>query len=176
MLSCFSRVWLCATPWTIACQTPLSMGSPGKNTGVGMPVPFPGDASNPGSKPRSPALQAVSLLSEPLGKLVLLTISKSLIGILFWKCCLHEKDDEEVIKSRKLVLVNTLMCKCVFWNLLLFFCMECSGVKMCNEKGKYLIYGAYNTWGTFLQFWLCEMFFTFSNPSSLMPIMFLGQS
>ena len=23
------------TPWTVACQTPLSMGSPGKNTGVG---------------------------------------------------------------------------------------------------------------------------------------------
>ena len=68
------------------------------------------------------------------------------------------------------------MCKCVFWNLLLFFCRECSGVKMCNEKGKYLIYGAYNTWGTFLQFWLCEVFFTFSNPSSLMPIMFLGHS
>ena len=26
VLSCFSRVWLLATPWTIAHQTPLSMG------------------------------------------------------------------------------------------------------------------------------------------------------
>ena len=26
LLSCFSRVWLFATPWTIACQAPLSMG------------------------------------------------------------------------------------------------------------------------------------------------------
>ena len=34
VLSCFSRVWLFATPWTVACQAPLSMGSPGKNTGV----------------------------------------------------------------------------------------------------------------------------------------------
>ena len=24
-----------ATPWTVVCQAPLSMGSPGKNTGVG---------------------------------------------------------------------------------------------------------------------------------------------
>ena len=24
-----------ATPWTAGCQTPLSMGPPGKNTGVG---------------------------------------------------------------------------------------------------------------------------------------------
>ena len=38
----------------------------GKNTGVGCPPP--GDLSNPGIKPRSPALQADSLLSEPRGK------------------------------------------------------------------------------------------------------------
>ena len=30
-----SRVWLFVTPWTVDCQGPLSMGFPGKNTGVG---------------------------------------------------------------------------------------------------------------------------------------------
>ena len=30
-----SRVRLFATPWTVAHQVPLSMGFPGKNTGVG---------------------------------------------------------------------------------------------------------------------------------------------
>ena len=36
MLSC---VWLFPTPWTVACQAPLSMGdSPGRNTGVGCHV------------------------------------------------------------------------------------------------------------------------------------------
>ena len=34
MLSCFSHVQLCVTPWTAAHQTPLR-DSPGKNTGVG---------------------------------------------------------------------------------------------------------------------------------------------
>ena len=34
-LSNFSRVQLCATLWTVACQTPLCMGFPRKNTGVG---------------------------------------------------------------------------------------------------------------------------------------------
>ena len=34
-LSCFSRVWLFGTPWTVACQAPLSIHSPGKYTGVG---------------------------------------------------------------------------------------------------------------------------------------------
>ena len=35
VLSRFSRPWLLATPWTVACQAPLSMKFPSKNTGVG---------------------------------------------------------------------------------------------------------------------------------------------
>ena len=35
LLSCFSRVRLCATPQMAAHQAPLSRDSPGKNTGVG---------------------------------------------------------------------------------------------------------------------------------------------
>ena len=41
--------------------------SPGKNTGV-IYSPAPGDGPNPGIEPRSPALQAYSLTSEPPGK------------------------------------------------------------------------------------------------------------
>ena len=36
----------------------------------GKPFPSPGDLPNPGIKPRSPALQADSLPSEPPGKLL----------------------------------------------------------------------------------------------------------
>ena len=64
-----SRVQLCATPWTAARQVPLSMDSPGKNTGVGCHFPSPGDLPDPGIEPRSPALQADSLSSEPSEKL-----------------------------------------------------------------------------------------------------------
>ena len=35
LLSCFSRVQLCATPQTAAHQAPHPRDSPGKNTGVG---------------------------------------------------------------------------------------------------------------------------------------------
>ena len=35
LLSCFSRVQLCATPWTAAHQAARPWDSPGKNTGVG---------------------------------------------------------------------------------------------------------------------------------------------
>ena len=34
----------------------------------GLPFPSPGDLPNPGTEPKSPALQADSLLSEPTGK------------------------------------------------------------------------------------------------------------
>ena len=36
----------------------------------GLPFPSPGDLPDPGIEPESPALQADSLLSEPLGKYI----------------------------------------------------------------------------------------------------------
>ena len=74
--------WYCAVSYSVAqscltlcdpmdCSPPGSSvhgNSPGKNTGVGCHAPPPGDCPNPGIKPRSPTLQADSLLSEPPGK------------------------------------------------------------------------------------------------------------
>ena len=39
-----------------------------KNTGMVLPFPSPGDLSDPGIEPGSPALPADYLLSEPPGK------------------------------------------------------------------------------------------------------------
>ena len=53
----------------MACQDALCpWNSPGNNTVSGLSFPSPGDLSNPGTEPRSPALQAGSLPSEPPGK------------------------------------------------------------------------------------------------------------
>ena len=47
-----SRVWLFATPWTAACQTPWSMEFfRQENTGVGCHFPSPGDPLTQGSNP-----------------------------------------------------------------------------------------------------------------------------
>ena len=48
VLSCFSRVWLFATPGTVAHQAPLSMGSSKHNYWSGLPCPPPGDLPDPG--------------------------------------------------------------------------------------------------------------------------------
>ena len=45
--------------------------SPDKNTGGESLFPSPGDLSNPGIEPRSPALQVDSLPTEPPGKISL---------------------------------------------------------------------------------------------------------
>ena len=45
-----------------------SRDSPGKNPGVSKPFPSPGDLPSTGTEPRSPALQADSLPTEPQGK------------------------------------------------------------------------------------------------------------
>ena len=60
-----SYVQLFATPWTIAHQTPLSMEFSRQEYWSGFPFPFPGDLPDPRLKPRSPALQAGALPSEP---------------------------------------------------------------------------------------------------------------
>ena len=64
-----SRVQLFATPWTVAHQAPPSMGFSRQEHWSGLPFPSPGDLPNPRVEPRSPALQAISLLYELSGKL-----------------------------------------------------------------------------------------------------------
>ena len=63
-LSC---VWLFVTPWTGACQAPLSMGFPRQEYWNGLPYPSPGDRPNPGIKHRSPKLRQTPYHLSPKG-------------------------------------------------------------------------------------------------------------
>ena len=58
VLSC---VWLFATPWSVTCQAPLSMGFSRQEYWSGLPFPPPGELPDPRIEPRSPALQVDSL-------------------------------------------------------------------------------------------------------------------
>ena len=49
------------TPWTVACQAPLSMRFPRQEYRSGSPFPSPGDLPHPRTEPTYPALQADSL-------------------------------------------------------------------------------------------------------------------
>ena len=65
-----SRIWLCATPWTVAHQAPPSMEFSRQEYWSGLPFPSSGDLSDSGIEPRSPALRAEALLSEAPGKVL----------------------------------------------------------------------------------------------------------
>ena len=60
-----SHVPLFATPWTVACQVPPPTGFSRQEYWSGFPFPSPEDLPDPGVEPRSPALQADCLPSEP---------------------------------------------------------------------------------------------------------------
>ena len=64
-----SRVWLFATPWTIACQVPLFMEFSRQVYWSKLPFPSPGDVPDPGIKPVSPAYPALTADSLPLGQM-----------------------------------------------------------------------------------------------------------
>ena len=65
LLSCYVVSDSFATPWTAACQAPLSMGFPGQEYWNGLPFPFPGDLSDPRILPGSSSLAGVCFKSEP---------------------------------------------------------------------------------------------------------------
>ena len=54
----------------VARQAPLSMGFSRQEYWSGLPFPSPGDLANTGIEPRSPALQADSLPTEPPGHII----------------------------------------------------------------------------------------------------------
>ena len=59
------------TPWTVACQGPLSMGSPRQEHWSVLPFPSPRDLPNPGIEPAflvSPALAGRFFTTVPPGK------------------------------------------------------------------------------------------------------------
>ena len=58
-----NHVLLFAAPWT-ACQPPLSMEFP-RQYWNGLPLPTPGDLSDPGIEPASPALAVRFFTTEP---------------------------------------------------------------------------------------------------------------
>ena len=79
LLSCFSRVPLFSTPWTVARQAPLSMGFPRQEYWSVLLFPSPGDLSDPGIEPVSLALAGSFFTTEPWGNFTSLLINPKTI-------------------------------------------------------------------------------------------------
>ena len=64
LLNC---VRLFATPWTLPCQAPISMGFPRQEYWSGLLAPSPGDLPNPGIELGSLVLTSGFFTAEPQG-------------------------------------------------------------------------------------------------------------
>ena len=90
MLSCFSRVQLFATLWTVACQAPLSMGFSRQESWSGLPCPLAGTLTQVSNSHllHLPHWQAGSLTLAPLGSpfyiLFRIYLSWGSQRVLFW--------------------------------------------------------------------------------------------
>ena len=83
------------TPWTVACQSPLSKGFPWREYWSGLPFPSPGDLPDVGIKPMSTALAGKFFTIEPPGK-----------KMVWFKCQSEEQSS---------VCVCVCLCMCVKW-------------------------------------------------------------
>ena len=90
------------TPWTVAYQAPPSMGFSRQECWSGLPFPSPGDLPDPETEPRSPALQADALPSEPPGKYIIV-IDKSLA-----RFSLLEIFHEECLETMREILLDSI--------------------------------------------------------------------
>ena len=102
-----SCVRLFVTPWTVAYQAAPSMVSSRHEYWSGSPFPSPGDLSDPGIEPGSPALQADALPSEPPGKL-----SKKWVTLMDFnnKVYLTQHVPNSITSTYALTLCNHVDC------------------------------------------------------------------
>ena len=103
-----------AIPQTAACQAPLSMGFSRQEYWSGLTYPPPGDFLNQDIKPRSPALQADSLLMELPGKNITVSVYPQMLNIggdpfpgLGWSMDLYILICKNVLSLYSLGLVYT---------------------------------------------------------------------
>ena len=113
-----SRVQLFATLWAVAHQAPPSMEVSRQVDGSGLPFPSPGDLPDPGMEPRSPALQADALFSEPPGKPLCIYL------YVFLRVC---------------VFVCMCLCVCIFvYICVCMYIFVCISVCVCTRVHVYL--------------------------------------
>ena len=80
--ACVCSVQLFATPWTVACQAPLSMEFSRQKYWSGLPFPTSGDLSDPGIEPTSPESPALQSDTLPMSHLGSISLWLEIIGII----------------------------------------------------------------------------------------------
>ena len=111
-----NHIQLFCDPMTVACQAPLSMEFSRQEYWSGLPCPPPGDLLNPRIEPRSPALQADSLLSELPGKPIFIYMWTYIyMCVCVCVCvCVYKYTCERICTTMLTMVILGWDCVCLF--------------------------------------------------------------
>ena len=110
ILSHFSRVWHCVNLWTLALQTPLSLGFFRPVYQRGFPCSSPGDLPHPGIEPPSllfPALAGKFLITSTIWEVFLFSLHQNGLSSTYNEIMTNEKQK---------LSENKLMPDCSFFS------------------------------------------------------------
>ena len=134
------------TPWTIACQTPLSMEFSRQEYGSGLPLPSPGDLSDSGFKPvslASPALVGGFFTTSATWEAPFHTVSyKHLHLVKNLNTHTHTHTHTHIYKERERVIL-AILCECVLCSRYIPECSVCWLIFITHFRGRnyyYLFY------------------------------------
>ena len=141
-----------ATVWTVACQTPLSIGFSRQEHWSGLLFPSPGARPDPGTEPRSPALQTDSLATELWGKPVL---GKPVLGLRELRITFQEVWLNTVLcptKKNLLTILPQRITRIVVWLPVWFFSLF-SGTCRHTQSSPWTSQIIYSVWMSRLFLW-----------------------
>ena len=118
-----SHVRLFATPWTIACQAPLSVEFSRQEYWSGLPFPSPVGFPDPGIKPAPPALAGWFLTTVSPGKPVKATASIFLIPFLLLQR--HTHAQFFTLKTHYIHYILSFISKCKLKKIINYFTWLC---------------------------------------------------
>ena len=128
VLSRLSCVQLFSTPWTVACQVPLSTEF-SRQYYSGLPCPSPGDVPNPGIKPRSPALAGEFFTTESPEKPGCYKIQKIFIGSFASYLCVPQPPWRQPVSKIRILFLLVTCVPFIFHELLeVFACLFTSSL------------------------------------------------
>ena len=136
----FSRVRHFVTLCTIACQAPLSIGFSRQEYWSALPCPSSVDLPDSGIEPRTPALQAESLLSEPPGKPHIQVYSSLLNSQLLRWICGRDSLNKHWEEGR---------CKPASFHYIPVFCTNHIGHFLLSGKSPTTFFLISSCWGLF---------------------------
>ena len=138
-------------------------GFPWQEYWSGLPCPSPGNLPNPGIEPRSPALQADSIPSEPPGKPLYILIDRSFFNYFIYSGAHNNYTSTKNNNNKRMPSLRSVGPSYLFWfsSLFLFFFLLINFIlpTLSTLSPRSLFSISKTGWTSTLDFCLCVLIF-----------------